>query len=176
MRCHGVCSIAIVLIDKTSDGVNAKLEVMRQTLESKGFKLTKAKPKYLKCKSVRVHEAGMEMKWRLAYGDFYDKNVPLKLKGKFQKVAVRLALLYGKMQVKEMRILVWMYGNTRSDRIRNEDICDKVQMASIVDNVREARLRSFRHVKRKCSNTLVIRYERPDTRKGRGRLRKYWRE
>ncbi|KAG5580859.1 hypothetical protein H5410_051486 [Solanum commersonii] len=93
------------------------------------------------------------MKWRLASGDFCDKKVPPKLIGKFYKVVVRLELFYGlecwpvknshvqKMQVKEMKMLIWMYGHTRSDKIRNEDICDKVRMASLVDKVREARQR-----------------------------------
>ncbi|XP_070041164.1 uncharacterized protein [Nicotiana tomentosiformis] len=40
----------IVLIDKTQGGVNARLEVWRQTLESKYFKLSKTKIKYLECK------------------------------------------------------------------------------------------------------------------------------
>ncbi|XP_070040439.1 secreted RxLR effector protein 78-like [Nicotiana tomentosiformis] len=37
----------IVLIDETCSGVNARLEVWRQTLESKGFKLSRTKTEYL---------------------------------------------------------------------------------------------------------------------------------
>ena len=33
----------IVLVDETRDGVNAKLELWRQTLESRGFRLSRAK-------------------------------------------------------------------------------------------------------------------------------------
>ncbi|XP_070008137.1 secreted RxLR effector protein 78-like [Nicotiana sylvestris] len=40
----------IVLIDDMRDGVNAQLEVWRQTLESKGFKLSRTKTEYLECK------------------------------------------------------------------------------------------------------------------------------
>jgi len=40
----------IVLIDETRDRVNAKLELWRQTLESRGFKLSKIKTEYMKCK------------------------------------------------------------------------------------------------------------------------------
>ncbi|XP_060194993.1 uncharacterized protein LOC132624192 [Lycium barbarum] len=40
----------IVLIDESRSGVNARLEVWRQTLESKGFKLSKTKTEYLECK------------------------------------------------------------------------------------------------------------------------------
>ncbi|KAG5591785.1 hypothetical protein H5410_042299 [Solanum commersonii] len=41
-----------------------------------------------------------------------------------------------------------MCGHTRSDRIRNEVIREKVGVASVVDKLREARLRWFGHVKR----------------------------
>ncbi|XP_070011493.1 uncharacterized protein [Nicotiana sylvestris] len=40
----------IVLIDETQNGVNAQLKVWRQTLESKGFKLSRTKTEYLECK------------------------------------------------------------------------------------------------------------------------------
>ena len=39
----------IVLIDETRAGVNTKLELWRQTLESRGFKL-RSKTKYMECK------------------------------------------------------------------------------------------------------------------------------
>jgi len=40
----------IVLIDETRGGVNERLEIWRQTLEYKGFKLRRTKTKYLECK------------------------------------------------------------------------------------------------------------------------------
>jgi hypothetical protein len=42
----------IVLIDETKTGVNAKLELWQQTLESKGFKISRSKTKYIKCKFI----------------------------------------------------------------------------------------------------------------------------
>ena len=39
----------IVLIDETKAGVNAKLELWRNTLESKGFTLSRSKTEYMKC-------------------------------------------------------------------------------------------------------------------------------
>ncbi|XP_070029583.1 uncharacterized protein [Nicotiana sylvestris] len=52
----------IVLIDETRSGVNARLEVWRQTLESKGFKLNRTKTKYLGSEfSDRTHEADVEV-------------------------------------------------------------------------------------------------------------------
>lgn len=46
-----------------SDGVNTRLEVWRQTLESKRFRLSRTKMKYLECKfSDTMHEAGVEVR------------------------------------------------------------------------------------------------------------------
>ncbi|KAF3636176.1 Nuclear transcription factor Y subunit A-7 [Capsicum annuum] len=90
----------MVLVDETRSGVNAKLEVWRQTLSLK-------------------------------------------------RVVVRPALLYGavcwpdkkahiqKMKLAEIRMLRWMYGCNRKDRIKNEVIQDKVGVASV-----EAKMRS----------------------------------
>ncbi|KAG5610037.1 hypothetical protein H5410_021318 [Solanum commersonii] len=83
------------------------------------------------------------------------------------------------MHVAEMRILRWMCGHTRSDKIRNEDIRDKVGVASMVDKMREERLRWFGHVKRRCIDAPVRRCKRlviEGTRRGRGRPKKYWGE
>ncbi|KAG5576697.1 hypothetical protein H5410_056831 [Solanum commersonii] len=160
------------MIDETRDRVNARLEVWRQTLESKGFKVSRTKTEYLGCKfSDALEEADVEMrldtqiipkkdsfkylgsviqgsgdidddvthrigvawmKWRNASGVLCDKKIPPRLKGKFL----------------EMRMLRWMCGHTRRDKIRNEVIPEKVGVASVVDKPR-ARLRWFGHVKRR---------------------------
>ena len=61
-----------------------------------------------------------------------DKKFPRRLKGKFYRVAIRPALLYGtecwpvkkvfeqRMEVTEMCMLRWMCGNTMMDRISSE--------------------------------------------------------
>jgi hypothetical protein len=39
----------VVLVDHSQTGVNKKLELWRQTLESKGFRLSRIKTKYMRC-------------------------------------------------------------------------------------------------------------------------------
>jgi len=72
-----------------------------------------------------------------------------KLKGKFYSVVVRPTILYGveswssknshiqKMKVVKMRKLPWMCAHTRRDRIRNEDIQNKVGVTSMKDKMRK---------------------------------------
>jgi len=67
----------------------------------------------------------------------WNKKVPLKLKGKFYRTAVRPTMLYGT----EMRMLRWMSGKTRHDRIRNDIIRERVGVAPIVEKLVENRLR-----------------------------------
>ena len=81
--------------------------------------------------------------------------MPLKLKGKFYKTAIRQSMFYGmecwavkhqhvhKMNIEEMRMLRWMCGHTRKDKIRNEDIRGKIGVADIEDKMRGNRLRWF---------------------------------
>ena len=49
----------IVLVDESRSGVNHKLELWRQTLESKGFRLSKTKTEYMQC----TFSEGIELKW-----------------------------------------------------------------------------------------------------------------
>ncbi|XP_075091555.1 uncharacterized protein LOC142171755 [Nicotiana tabacum] len=79
--------------------------------------------------------------------------------------------------VAKMRMLRWMIGCSRADKIRNEVIQDKVGVASMEDNMRESRLRWFRHVKRRNIDAPIMRCERlamEGLRKGRGRPKRYW--
>ncbi|XP_075092237.1 uncharacterized protein LOC142172504 [Nicotiana tabacum] len=109
-----------------------------------------------------IHRIGTWwMKWKLASSVLCDKNVPLRLNSKFYKVVVRPTMLYvaecwpvkkshvQKMKVVKMRMLRWIYGHTRRDKIMNEDIRDMVRVVFVEDKIREVRLRWFRHVKRR---------------------------
>ena len=199
----------VVLMDETKEGVQAKLELWRQTLESRGFRLSRSKTEYMECRfsgrdnisaitldgknisssdcfkylgSIIQADGELDddvahriqagwMKWRSASGFLCDRGMPLRLKGKFYRTAVRPALLYGtecwavkhnhvhKMNVAEMRMLRWMCGHTRKDKLRNEFIRTKVGVAPIEDKLRENRLRWFGHVYRRPLEAPVRRLE-----------------
>ena len=59
--------------------------------------------------------------------------------------AIKRQQIY-KMSVEEMRMLRWIIGHTRMDRIRNEVIRSKVGVALIEDKVRENCLRWYEHI------------------------------
>lgn len=107
---------------------------------------------------------------RSASGVLCDKNVSLRLKGKFYRAVVRPAMLYGadcwpvnnshiqRMKVAEMRMLRWMCGHTRMDKLRNEDIQEKISVALMDDKMREAQMIRARAEEK--SNAPVRRWER----------------
>ncbi|XP_076893865.1 uncharacterized protein LOC143545988 [Bidens hawaiensis] len=53
------------------------------------------------------------------------------------------------MEVADMRMLRWMCGHTRLDRIRSEVFRERLRIASICDKIKEERLRWYGHVKRR---------------------------
>ena len=83
------------------------------------------------------------IKWRQASDILCDKRVPQKLKDKFYRTTIRLTMLYGaecwptkirhvqQLSVAEMHMLRWICGYTRMDRVRNDDIRDRLGVASI---------------------------------------------
>jgi len=220
----------VVLIDESRIGVERKLECWRNTLETKGFKLSRSKTEYMKCcfstvstseEEIMLDEQvvrGKDMfrylgsilqkdgeidedvnhriragwvKWRQASGVLCDKKIPLKLKGKFYKTAIRPAMLYGaecwatkrqhlqKMSVSEMRMLRWMCGHTRKDRIRNVDIRERVGVAPMEEKIIQHRLRWFGHVQRRPMEAPIRRgvlNQSENTKRGRGRPRLTWEE
>ncbi|CAN6561755.1 unnamed protein product [Malus baccata var. baccata] len=79
------------------------------------------------------------------------------------------------MGVAEMRMLRWMCGLMRKDKIRNEDIRGKVGVAEIEGKMRENRLRWVGHVQRRPTDAPVRRCDygtKVQGRRGRGRPRK----
>ena len=72
--------------------------------------------------------------WKRVSGVLCDRSMNVKIKGKVNRTVVRPALMYGaetwalkkaqetKLEVEEMRMLRWMCGVTKLDKIRNERI------------------------------------------------------
>ena len=102
----------------------------------------------------RIH-AGC-LKWRAIIEVLCDRKFLSRLKGKFYRVAIRPALLYGtecwpvkktfeyKMKVAEMSMVSWMCGNTMMDR--NRKFRERLEVAPICAKMRKNRLRWFRRV------------------------------
>jgi len=123
-------------------------------------------------------------KWKKVYGVLYDQRISFKLKGKVYRMVVRPTLLYGaecwptkktqaqSLMVTEMKMIRWMCGYTRQDRVRNIVIRERVGVAPLEEKLREARLRWFGHIKRRSVDAPVRRCEALDLvhyRRERGR-------
>ena len=124
----------VVLVDESHAGRNRKLELWRETQESKGFSLSRTKTEYMRYDfgqttqeegdvslegqvvprkgtfrylgSMLQRDGDIDedishriragwMKWRQASGILCDKRVPQKLNGKFYRMVIRPAMLYG---------------------------------------------------------------------------------
>jgi len=131
------------------------------------------------------------LKWHQASGVLCDKRVPQKLKGKFYRTAIRPVMLYGtecwptkrrheqQLSVAEMRMLRWFCGYTRRDRVRNEDIREKVGVALIEEKLTQHRLRWFGHVQRRLPEAPVrsgLLKRVDNVKRGRGRPKLTWDE
>ena len=100
-------------------------------------------------------------------GVLCDRRVPIKLKSKVHKAVVRPALMYGleagplkkieekKLDVTEMKMLRWMMGVTKSERIKNDYIRGTAKVVEISKKIQEARLRWFGHLKRRVGEEHV---------------------
>nr|GEU45395.1 hypothetical protein [Tanacetum cinerariifolium] len=89
------------------------------------------------------------LKWRAATRVLCDRNVPLKLKGKFYRVAIKHVMLYGsecwpttkalanRMEVMELRMLRWTCGKIMLDMIPNGVYRAELEVESIINKMRE---------------------------------------
>jgi hypothetical protein len=87
------------------------------------------------------------LKWRQASAVLCDTRVPLKLKDKFYRTAIRSVMLYGaecwpikrwhvqQLSVAEMRMLQWICGNTRRYRVWNDDIRERLGVTPVEEKL-----------------------------------------
>ncbi|VAI32587.1 hypothetical protein VPH35_090281 [Triticum aestivum] len=66
----------VVLVDDSRTGVNRRLELWRQTLESKGFRISRTKNEYMMCGfsttiGVRRRRLALMARWYLRRTPFY---------------------------------------------------------------------------------------------------------
>jgi hypothetical protein len=93
--------------------------------------------------------------------------VPLKLKCKFYRTAIRPAILYRagywptkrrhvkQLSVAEMRMLRWICGHTIRDRIRNDDIRERLGVTPVEEKLKQYRLRWFGHMQRRLADAPI---------------------
>nr|GEV28416.1 DNA-directed DNA polymerase [Tanacetum cinerariifolium] len=129
----------IVLIAESAERLNNRLESWRKTLEDNGLRVSREKMKYLRCD--------------------------------FGRAAIRPAMLCGskcwpitkalafRVEVAELRMLRWTCSKTMVDMISNEVFRATLDVDSIIDKIREGRLRWFGHVKRRPQSASVRRVE-----------------
>ena len=82
-----------------------------------------------------------------------------------------------KMSVEEMRMLRWMCGNTRRDKVRNEGIRTKIDVVFIEEKMRENHLQWFDHVRRRLADASARQVERiklGQVKRAQGRSKKTW--
>ena len=140
--------------------------------------------------SHRIISAWYNNYWKKTSGVLCDKRISARLKAKVYKSVVRPALLYSsktwpmkraqekRMEVAEMKMLRWMCGVTRLDRIKNDYIRDTVKVAEVTKKMQERRLQWYGHVMRREEESVlrrVMNMEVPGKRK-RGRPRKRWKD
>ena len=114
----------------------------------------------------------------------------MKIKGKVYRTVVRPALMYGaetwalkraqekKLEVAEMRMLRWMCGVTKLDKIRNERMRGTTKVGEITKKVQERRLKWYGHVMRReehyvqeLRRAMVMKVQ---GRRKRGRPKRRW--
>ena len=128
--------------------------------------------------------------WKICSGVLCDRKMPVKLKGKVYKTVVRPALVYGaetwattrgqeaRLEVNEMRMLRWMCGVTRVDKIRNEHIRWTTRVVQASKKISDKRLKWYGHVRRMKEEHIVRRMLVVDIpgKRGRGRPNLRWKD
>jgi hypothetical protein len=124
------------------------------------------------------------LKWRQDSGVLYDTRVPLKLKGKFYRIAIRPAMLYGaecwptkrrhvqQLGIAKMRMVRWICGHIRRDRVWNDYIRERLGVAPVEEKFVQHRLRWFGHMQQRPTEAPIrngVIRRTSNKKRGRGR-------
>nr|GEW78580.1 retrovirus-related Pol polyprotein LINE-1 [Tanacetum cinerariifolium] len=169
---------------ESAEGLNNRLESWRKALEDNGLRLSREKTEYLRYEFGRYEVIHQEVDIRI--GDrilqpkesFRYLGSVIHRPGRIDEdvahriiAAIRPAMLYGsecwpitkaqanRMEVAELRMLRWTCGRTMVDMIPNGVFKAVLKVDSIIDKMREGRLRWFGHVKRRPQTAPVRRVE-----------------
>ena len=106
--------------------------------------------------------------WKRCIGVLCDRRMPVKLKGKVYKTGQTLSVVWcrnlgdnkgtrspTRSSLNEMRMLRWLCGVTRRDKIRNEDIRGITRVAQASTYITEKRLECYGHVRRLKEEHMV---------------------
>nr|GEU68438.1 retrovirus-related Pol polyprotein LINE-1 [Tanacetum cinerariifolium] len=146
----------IMLIVESTERLNNKLESWRKTLEDNGLRVSREKTEYLRCDlgwyevvhqemDIRIRDQILQPKESFRYlGSVLHRSGRI-----VDDVAHRIrAALAFRVEVAELRMLRWTCGKTMVDMISNGVFRAALDVDSIIDKMREGRLRWFGHVKR----------------------------
>ena len=110
------------------------------------------------------------MNWKKCSGVLCDKMMPVKLRERsIEQLLDLLCYIYGaetwattkrqesRIEVNEMRMLRWMGGVTRKDKIRNEHIRGTTKVVQASRKITERRLKWYGHVMRMEEDHVVRR-------------------
>ena len=126
--------------------------------------------------------------WRKVSSVLCDKRVPPHVRRNIHKMVIQPAMPYGmetvpmtsshvkKLEVTEMKMCRWACGQTLRDHMINDSIRERLNVESITERCRKARLRWFGHIKRRDKDyvgrkTLDM---VPPGRSKRGRPKQRW--
>ena len=129
-------------------------------------------------------------KWKDMSGIVCDRKMPERLKVKVYKTVIRPVLLYGcqlwalkkcegeLLERTEMRMLRWMLGVRRLDKISNERIRKRAGVVGLKEKMQEYRLRWLGHVHRmdECNPVKDVWITSVEGKRLQGRPRLRWRD
>ncbi|GJX84681.1 retrovirus-related pol polyprotein LINE-1 [Tanacetum coccineum] len=168
-----------------AEGLNNRLKNWRETLEDNGLRVSREKTEYLRCDFGNVEIAHYE-EVDICIGDkilqpkesFRYLGSMMHKSGRIDKdvfhrklygVAIRPSMLYGlkcwpimkalanRMEVAELRMLRWTCSKTMFDMIPNGVYKEELEMETIMDKMREGRLRWFGHVRKRPQSASSVR-------------------